>query len=56
MSYMSELHMEIIDMLEQGEHPVKISALMGVPVSAIYEILETQEIHEKYSPFETVNS
>ena len=56
MSKMSELHMEILEMLEKGDRPIKIATLLDVPVEIIYDVLEDEGQTENYSPFETVNS
>ena len=56
MSKMSEIHMEIVDMLEQGDRPIKIATLLDVPVGMVYDILEEQDQTDNYSPYETVNS
>jgi hypothetical protein len=56
MSVMSEIHMEIVDMLEAGDRPIKIATLLDIPVSIVYDVLEDIEAAEEYSPFETVNS
>lgn len=56
MSRMSELHMEILEMLEQGDRPVKISTLLDVPIDIVYDVLEQEEQVENYSPFDTINS
>jgi hypothetical protein len=56
MSVMSELHQEILEMLEQGDRPIKIATLLDIPVSLVYEVLEDEDQSENYSPFETVNS
>jgi len=56
MSVMSELHMDIVDMLAAGDRPIKIATLLDIPVSIVYDVLEDMEATEEYSPFETVNS
>lgn len=56
MSAMSEVHMEIMDMLEAGDRPVKIALLLDIPVSIVYDVLDDIDATEEYSPFETVNS
>jgi hypothetical protein len=56
MSVMAELHMEIIDMLEAGDRPIKIATLLDIPVSMVYDVLEDIQATNEYSPFETVNS
>lgn len=51
---MSELHQDILEMLEQGIYPPKIAQALGCPLSMVYDVNETRD--EEYSPFETVNS
>lgn len=53
---MSEIHMEIVTMLEQGDRPIKIATLLGIPLNMVYDVLEQLEASEEYSPYETVNS
>jgi hypothetical protein len=52
---MSELFIDIELMLEQGTHPVLIASRLDVPVSMVYDVIESC-IDEQYSPFETINS
>jgi len=58
MSKMAELAMEIEDMLMDGRHPTVIAQVLEVPLSMVYDVLESigQEPVEELSPFETVNS
>jgi hypothetical protein len=56
MSAMSELHMEIMGMLEAGDRPIKIATLLNIPLNIVYDVLDELEASEEYSPFETVNS
>lgn len=56
MSKLSEIHMEIVDMLEQGDRPIKIATLLNIPLNMVYDVLEQLEASEEYSPYETVNS
>ena len=57
MSKVNELYMDIELMLEQGTHPSTISAVLYVPVSLVYEVLEDAEKpDEDFTPFVTVNS
>ena len=57
MSKVNELYMDIELMLEQGTHPATISAVLDVPVSWVYEVLDDAEKpDEDFSPFKTVNS
>ena len=54
MSKMSDLSLEINDMLEAGYLPVTIAKNLEIPVSWVYE--NTDADSEDFSPFETVNS
>lgn len=56
MSVMSELHLDIVSMLEAGDRPIKIAVLLDIPVSMVYDVLEDLQASEEYSPYETVNS
>lgn len=41
MSKMAELYYDIELMLEQGDHPTKISKMLEVPIGMIYDVLES---------------
>lgn len=57
MSKVNELYLDIELMLERGDHPATISAVLDVPVSWVYEVLEESEkAEEDLNPFNTVNS
>lgn len=57
MSKVNELYLDIELMLEQGSHPATISAVLDVPVSWVYEVIEDSEkTEEDFNPFSTVNS
>jgi hypothetical protein len=58
MSKMAELAMEIEDMLIDGRHPVMIVQVLDVPLSMVYDVLESmgEEPVDNFSPFDTVNS
>ena len=57
MSAMSELYLDILDMLEQGVYPPKIALTLGCPLSMVYDVNETRtELSEELSPYETINS
>jgi hypothetical protein len=57
MSKVNELYLDIELMLEQGSHPAIISAVLDVPVSWVYEVIEDSEkTEEDFNPFITVNS
>ncbi len=57
---MSELAIDIENMLEQKIHPTKIAKQLQIPLTWVYDTLENMEDPECnteiYSPFETVNS
>jgi len=55
MSAMSNLSLEISDMLEAGYLPVTIARILQVPVTWVYETSSTADM-EELSPFETINS
>ena len=52
MSRMSDLSLEIQDMLEEGYLPVTIARQLDVPITWVFEEVEQEEL----SPFETINS
>lgn len=58
MSRMSEISLEITEYLEQGVHPVKIAKILNVPLTWVYDTLESMEEEQEHSfdPFNTVNS
>jgi hypothetical protein len=41
MSKMAELYYDIELMLEQGDHPTKISKMLEVPIGMVYDVLES---------------
>ena len=53
---MSDLEIDIMEMLEKGTHPATISAVLEVPVTWVYEVSDSLQGKEVYSPFRTVNS
>lgn len=56
MSRMSELYIDIVEMLEQGYNPKNISRALDCPLSMVYDVLEELEGNENFSPYQTVNS
>ena len=54
MSKMSDLTVEISDMLEAGYLPVTIARNLEIPITWVYETADT--VSEELSPFETINS
>jgi hypothetical protein len=57
MSKMSDLYLDIEEMLEKGTHPATISAVLNVPVVFVYDVVESiQSQNEELSPFRTINS
>jgi electron transfer flavoprotein alpha/beta subunit len=49
MSKMSDLNVQIQDLLDQGQTPFMIAQMLDVPVSWVYEV-------EENSPYATSNS
>ena len=47
MSKMSEVYIDILDMLERGDRPIKISVLLDIPVEMVYDVLETMPAQDK---------
>lgn len=43
MSRMSELNLEIQDMLQDGVNPTKISKVLGIPLAWVYDTLESMQ-------------
>ena len=41
MSRMSDLYMEVELMLSEGEHPARIARRLGIPLSTVYDVLES---------------
>ena len=41
MSKMSDLYMEVELMLQEGEHPSRIARRLGIPLSMVYDVLES---------------
>jgi len=61
MSNMSNLSIEIDDMLESGYLPVTIARILEIPITWVYETAKTkddvsEDITDELSPFQTVNS
>ena len=57
MSKMSDLTVEISNMLEAGYLPVTIARNLEIPVTWVYETADMDEdITDELSPFETINS
>jgi len=53
---MSDLEIDIVEMLGQGTHPATISAVLEVPVTWVYEVSDSLQDRELFSPYKTVNS
>ena len=59
MSKMSELDIDIQELLEEKVHPTVIARRLHIPLSWVYNTLENVDEEsntEVYSPFETINS
>ena len=57
MSRMSDLDVDIQDLLEKGRSPMEVARELEIPVSWVYEKPEAvEEPEEVLSPFATINS
>ena len=58
MSKVAELYADVEEMLEKGTHPATISAVLGVPVFFVYDVLEEiqDSQFDELNPFNTINS
>ena len=60
MSVMSEVAYDIEQLFIDGEHPTKISKNLGIPLSLVYDWLESNGIGEfvtdEFDPHGTINS
>jgi hypothetical protein len=57
MSRMSELDVDIQDLLEKGKSPMEVARELEIPVTWVYEAQEVDEdSDETLSPFATINS
>lgn len=59
MSKISELSIDIQEMLEEGYRPVTIATVLNVPVTWVYDVVEMQQEEsntEVFNPYNTVNS
>lgn len=58
MSNMSNLSIEITDMLDEGYLPVTVARLLEIPITWVYETAETNhnEVDNEFDPYQTVNS
>ena len=57
MSKMSEISLEIQDLLVEGVHPTKVAKLLKVPLTWVYDTLEMMDSElDDYDPYNTVNS
>ena len=43
---MSELEIDIVEMLEKGTHPATISAVLEVPVTWVYEVSDSFKVRK----------
>ena len=48
MSRMKELYLDIELMLNQGDHPTKIAQVLDVPLSLVYDVLESMPENTEY--------
>ncbi len=43
MSKMGQVHMEIVELIDEGMHPTKIAKALNVPLTWVYDVLEQVE-------------
>jgi len=55
MSKMSELFMDIQELLDKDLHPIMIANRLGIPVTMVYDVIESMS-NEDLSPYQTINS
>ena len=48
MSRMKEMYLEIELMLDQGEHPTTIAQVLEIPLSVVYDVLESMPENTEY--------
>ena len=48
MSRMKEMYLDIELMLDQGEHPTKIAQVLEIPLSVVYDVLESMPENTEY--------
>ena len=54
---MSDVSIDIQNMLEDGEYPMVIARQLSIPVAWVYNVLDHMEPNEEeLSPFITINS
>jgi len=44
---MSDLYMEVETMLAEGEHPARIARRLDVPLSMVYDVLESMPAEDE---------
>ena len=47
MSKMSDLYMEVEQMLAEGENPTHIARRLGIPLSMVYDVLESMPAEDE---------
>ena len=52
---MSELFMDIQELLDKDLHPIMIANRLGIPVTMVYDVIESMS-NEDLSPYQTINS
>ena len=44
---MSDLYMEVEQMLSEGENPVRIARRLGLPLGMVYDVLESMPAEDE---------
>ena len=47
MSKMKDLYTEVEELLAEGEHPAHIAGRLSIPLSMVYDVLETMPEQDK---------
>ena len=42
MSVMSDLHMQICELLDEGLKPISIAGLLGIPLEMVYDVVDSE--------------
>jgi len=46
MSVMSDLHLQICEMLDEGLKPISIAGLLGIPLEMVYDVVDAEMNNE----------
>jgi len=46
MSVMSDLHMQICELLDEGLKPISVAGLLGIPLEMVYDVIDAELLGE----------